>query len=555
MLHSTWTHRLSAFLIVLSALVGAGCRGTGPGPDAGAGFDAGSGDAGTGAQNTGVHLLTQRNNLSRTGANLEEKLLNTTNVRTESFGKLFVRHVVGQVYAQPLYVSGLTVGGRTRNVVYVATEHNRVYAFDADDPAAADPLWQVDLGTPMPTDGLACTDLIPEVGITSTPVIDLPTRTIYVVAKTLTGDVYAQHLHALDLVTGEEKLGGPVEITAKVPGLGLGTDGTDIAFRPRYQLNRPGLVLSGGQLYIAFGSHCDKGPYHGWLLAYDAATLHQTNAFNTTPNGQQGSIWQSGQAPSVDEQGNVYVISANGTTDLANGERSMSILKLSPRLTVLDWFTPYNYEPLNAMDVGLGPTGVVLVPGTRLMLGGSKEGILYVLDRQRLGHYQPDSNSQILQSFKSSQEHLHGSPVPWQGPSGGFVYLWGEDDSLKAFRLEKGYVEPTPVAVGSTDLPPGMPGGILAVSSDGNRVGTGIVWASHPIGNANHATVPGVLRAYDAEDITRELWSSESNPTRDRIGNFAKFTPPTVVNGKVYMATFSDELAVYGLLGASPGAH
>lgn len=546
MSHSAFSRLLPVLALAIVALVGSGCRGNsepGPGPDArpDTGADAG-------AETPGVHLLTQRNDLARTGANLEEKRLNTSNVRNAAFGKLFVRRVQGQIYAQPLYVSGLSVEGQRRNVVYVATEHNRVYAFDADDPAAAAPLWQVDLGTPMPTDGLTCTDLIPEVGITSTPVIDLAHHAIYVVAKTKTGDVYAQHLHALDLVTGEEKLGGPVEITAKVPGTGLGTDGTHVAFRPRYQLNRPGLVLSGGQLYIAFGSHCDRGPYHGWILAYGAATLRQTSAFNTTPNGQQGSIWQSGQAPSVDEDGNLYVISANGTTDLTTGERSMSILKMSAGLNVLDWFTPYNYEPLNAKDVGLGPTGILLIPGTRLALGGSKEGNLYVLDRQRLGHYQPDSNSQILQAFQVSHEHLHGTPVPWQGPSDTLIYLWGEDDSLKAFRLEGDHIDPTPVAEGSLDLPPGMPGGILSLSADGSRTGTGILWASHPIGNANHATVPGVLRAYDAEDLTHELWSSETDPNRDRVGNFAKFTPPTIVNGKVYLATFSDELAVYGLL-------
>lgn len=516
-----------------------------------------------------VAVLTQHNDAARTGANLSETTLNTANVNAAQFGKLFARPVDGDIYAQPLYVPNLAIPGQgLHNVVFVATQHNSVYAFDADDPAASAPLWHVNLGPSVPTGDFGdgnYRDIAKEVGVTSTPAIDLATGTIYVVAANRDGSkwpyTYRHRLHALNLLTGAEKLGGPAIVQGAVPGSGAASQNGVVAFDSHQQIQRSSLLLSRGVVYFAFASYSDYDPYHGWIFGYSAATLQQTAIFNTTPDGGgpndpqlgAGGIWQSGQGISADANGDLYAIVGNGTFSANAGGRDYgnSFLKLRPGptgLTVVDWFTPYNQADLTARDLDLGSTGVLLIPGTNLLVGGGKEGKIYVLDRANLGHYRAADDGQIVQSFLATNANIHGSPVFWNGPAGALMYVWAEDDALKAYRLVNGRFQTTPAAVGSYTLPHGMPGGILSLSANGAAAGSGILWATTAIGDANQAVRPGILHAYDAANVGVELWNSAQNAGRDDLGNFGKFSSPTIAEGKVYLATFSKQLVVYGLL-------
>jgi hypothetical protein len=504
-------------------------------------------------------VLTQHNDIARTGDNLRETLLNTSSVNAQHFGKLWTRSVDGYLYAQPLYVQNVPIPGKgLHNVIYLATAHNSVYAFDADDPKAALPLWQINLGPSVPADEVYTTkwtDMRVEIGITSTPVIDPATNTIFVEAKTKEHDTYVQRLHALDIATGAERPGSPVEIKASVSGTGMASVNGTIAFNPVKQLQRPALLLANGTVYLAFGSHADSPPFHPWILGYDAHTLAQTCVFNGTPNGDEGSIWQAGMGMASDPAGNIYAMTGNGTFDANTGgaDYGDSFLKLTPQpggLKVTDYFAPYNQQWLNDNDLDVGSSGPILVPGTGLLLGGSKNGWLYLMQQNNLGHYQAKDDSQIVQSFQITHGNCHGSPVYWNGPGGPQVYIWPEFAHLMAFRLAGGKLNPTPASQSAIAVPDGMPGAFLSVSANGNKAGTGIVWSSAPYdANANWDTVPGVLRAYDASDLSHEVWDSKMNPARDDAGMFAKFCAPTVINGKVYLSTFSNQLQVYGLLG------
>jgi hypothetical protein len=517
------------------------------------------------AQGAGTaSILTQHNDHARTGANLNETVLNTVNVNVEQFGKLFSRFVDGQIYAQPLYVPDVTIGQALHNVVYVATMTNNVYAFDADDPAWSAALWQVNLGPPVPVADVGeLGDIDQVVGITSTPVIDSASGTLYCVAKTKEDDSYVQRLHALDITSGQETLGGPVVIDASVAGIGDDSVLGSIRFNPLRHLNRPALLLSNGYLYVAFGSHGDNRPYHGWVLSYDAATLQQVGVFNVTPDGWGGSVWSSGQGLALDESGFIYLMTGNGSFDMNAGGQSCSscFMKLgTPSLNLIDWFAPYNQDDLNANDFDLNSSGPLLLPGFNRLVGGGKAGFLYVLDRGHMGHFQAGSNSQIVQTLQITYgDHLHGSPIYWESPvHGPIVYVWYEQNVLEAFKIVNGAFDsnsdPTtgllaPVTKSTMAAPPGMPGGVLSLSANGTVADSGIVWATVPYnGDAHTNTVAGIVRAFDASDLSVELWNSRQNPARDDVGHFAKFTPPTIANGKVYVATFSDQLVVYGLL-------
>jgi outer membrane protein assembly factor BamB len=512
-----------------------------------------------------VNVLTQHNDDNRTGANLAETVLNCANVNPGQFGLLYRYPVEGCVYAQPLYVANVTIPGQgVHNVLYVVTMEDIVYAFDADRPLI---LWKVKFTrakhiTPVPiTDITHRNDLNihGDVGILSTPVIDLPRRILYLLARTKEDGVYVQKLHALDLGTGQETGGSPVIIQAAVPGEGAGSVGGTVNFDPLKQCQRPGLALTHGNVIIAWASHEDIGPYHGWVMAYDAQTLKQVAVFNTTPDGDDGGIWQSGQAPAIDADGNLYLMSGNGDW---NGGRNLgcSLLKLSgDSLQVLDWFTPDgpndNPAVMNAKDADMGSSGILLVPNTPIAMGGSKQGLLYLCDRGNLGHMVKD-NPQIIQRVQAvalsrCTPHLHGSPIFWQSDRRGpMVYLWGENDFGRAFRLVDGKFE-LPAHVLTVARSPisgcGMPGGILSLSAHGGAAGTGVVWANCVYsGDALHDIAPGILRALDAEDLSHELWNSQMSPVDD-LGFYAKYCPPTVANGKVYMATFSSSVNVYGL--------
>lgn len=523
-----------------------------------------------------VNVLMNHNNLKRTGWNPKETILTADNVSSGNFGKIFSRTVDDQIYAQPLVVSNVQIGGGLHNIVLVATVNNTVYAFDADDPNASAPYWQVNL-TFDPADYFpiknsdmtwACggnyQDFSGNMGIVGTPAIDSFTNTLYVVARSVTKKApktFVQYLHAIDIKTGREKPGSPVYITASVPGTGDGSVDGIMTFNQQNQNQRPGLLLYDGVVYIAWASHCDYTPYQGWIIGYDAANLRQKYVYNTAPNGGLAGIWMSGQPPSVDDDGNLYVTTGNGSTG-QNGNpndpvnRGSSLIKLSPSLSVKDFFTPANHKYLNDFDLDYGVDGVLLLPDTHLSLSGSKEGLLFLIDNNRMGHTTTD-NSNVIQTLNvansamSTYRHLHGSPVYFKDKNNNeYVYAWSEGAFLNQFPFirSKMRFDTINVKIGNTALPEGMPGAMLSVSSNASRQGSGVVWASHPIhGDANWRSVPGVLQAFDATDITRELWNSNWNSKRDSIGRFAKFVPPTIANGKVYMATFSNKLNVYGL--------
>ncbi len=490
---------------------------------------------------TQVSVLTQHNDNARTGANTQEATLNPASVNSSQFGLLFKQPVDDQVYAQPLYVAGLRIGDTARNVVYLATVNNSLYAFDADDSAAG-PYWKLNFGEPPTLSGakFSCSDLNGSMGIIGTPVIDPDSATLYVIAKTKEGAAYVQRLHALDLATGAEKFAGPVEITA--PG-----------FNPLPQNQRPGLLLLDGIVYIAWASHCDDGLYHGFVMGYDAQTLAQVAVFNASPNGKAASIWQSGMGPAADENGNIYVVTGNGSWDgVANF--SESFLKLNASgLVLADWFTPSDHASMDRTDADLGTSGAVLIPGTNLVVGGGKTGVLYVLDRNNLGQL---GDATVLQKFQAASLHIHSIAYWVSAVNGPLLYIWGESDQMRVYSLRDGLLQTTPVMT-SPLRATGHPGATLSISSNGGS--DGVVWASSMAsGDAWHASRPGVLRAFDADDVTKELWDSLQNSGHDGCGNYAKFTSPTVANGKVYLASFgtqntgSGQLCVYGLLSTGP---
>ncbi|MGN6248535.1 MAG: T9SS type A sorting domain-containing protein [Ginsengibacter sp.] len=531
-------------------------------------------------------VLMNHNDLKRTGWNNKETILATDNVSSGNFGKIFSRDVDDQIYAQPLVVSNVSIGGGTHNIVLVATVNNTLYAFDADDPNASSPYWKVNLTfdpanyRPVQNTDMtgACTsfpggyqDFRGKIGIVGTPAIDTSTKTIYLVARSVskTGNNYLQYLHAIDYTTGNDKL-PPKLITATYPGTGYGSTGGVITFDPQKENQRPGLLLLNKLVYIAWSSHCDWGPYQGWLMAYDASTLDQKYVYNTAPNsgdestdpqGGQAGIWMSGLPPSVDEDGNLYITTGNGLVGQNNNpndttNRGNSLIKLSPDLKVLDFFTPMNYQFLNDDDEDYGSDGALLLPNTNFSISGSKEGKLYLIDNNNMGGTTGD-NSNVLQTLQLAStetpdvKNVHGTPVYFKDEyNNEYIYGWAEESLLHQYPFDRNTMrfDTLNEKIGYTTLPAGMPGGMLAVSSNGSQHGTGILWASHPInGDAEHDTVPGILQAFDATDVTNELWNSNWNSKRDSIGRFAKFVPPTIANGKVYMATFSRRLNVYGL--------
>ena len=331
-----------------------------------------------------VNVTTYHNDNTRAGQNLQETILAPANVNADNFGKLFSMPVDGQVCAQPLYLSGLNIPGKgVRNVVFIATQHDSVYAFDADDANQTAPLWKASL---IPPGGSTVAwyltytgDIQPEIGITGTPVIDPALGTLYVVAKTQEGTQFAQRLHALDVRTGAERPNSPVTIFGSVAGIGVGNDGAgNVPFNPLIQNQRPALLLSNGVVYIAWAAHGDIGPYHGWIMGYDAATLQQTAIFNTSPNALTDpnrflgidagcGIWQSGCGPAADADGNLYAVTGNGAFDAFLGGNSYgdSLLKLTPNgaaINVADYFTPYNQGYLDSVDADLGSGGLILLP-------------------------------------------------------------------------------------------------------------------------------------------------------------------------------------------------
>ena len=442
--------------------------------------------------------------------------------------------------------------------------NDKVYAFDADNNTGANsaPLWSQDLatpygGTPIPignlTNGFTTGNIIGNVGIESTPVIDLSTNTMYLLARTLEGSNYVQRLHALDIASGAEKFSGPVVIAASVPGTGGGSSGGTLMFDPKRHNQRAALALANGLVIISWASHEDIGPYHGWVMAYNAGNLQQAGVFNTTPNGNDGGIWQAGRGPVIDSTGNAYFITGNGDWDGSkNFGDSMLKFGTSGTLSLADWFTPDNQSTLNSKDWDLGSSGLMSIPGTSLLAGGGKEGKLYLLNTAGLGHEQ-SGNGQIVQLFQATptagKNEIKSGLAYWNSPNHGpLIYLWADGDYLRSYHFNGSTIDTTPIVMG-TVAAPGSPGGMLSISANGSVAGTGILWVSMAISqDGDHGVVGGLLRAFDASNPATELWDSQQISSRDGLGTLAKFVPPTIANGKVYMATFSNSLVVYGLL-------
>jgi hypothetical protein len=476
---------------------------------------------------TNLNYTTWKNDNLRTGQQPNETTLTPSNVNSSTFGVLFSVTTDGMAYAQPLYMSGLTVNGSKHNVVFVATEHDSVYAFDADTSGSA--LWKTSFlingATTVPPGNVGST-ISTEVGITGTPVIDPSTGTLFVCAETLESGTYVHRLHALDVTTGKEKFGGPVVISAS-------------AFTAKTQLQRPGLAFANGNVYITFGSQGDNGTYHGFVIAYSATTLKQVAVWNDTPSGSEGGIWMGGAAPAVDSNGDVYVSIGNGSFNKTT-QFGMSVVKLSPSLSVLDYFAPYNEATQSKSDKDVGSGGVLAVPDQsgavpHELIACGKLPQIYVLNRDNMGHQGASSDSQIVQepsnivggtSGRQAGDHCFMTAAYWNG----YLYFAGNNDVLKQFTLDPstGLMSTTPTAEGSFEFV--FPGGQPVTSSNGSS--DGIAWVVD-------AGAPAQLHAYDATDVSKALYTSPTLVTE-------KWAVPTVVNGKVYVAG-KGKLFVFGL--------
>ena len=495
-----------------------------------------------------VSVLTANYDNSRSNSNLNETTLNTSNVNSISFGMVGSFPVDGQIYAQPLYASGVQMPGLgARDIVYAVTMHNSVYAIDAADPASITPLWQVNLGASVPSSVLNFTDILPEVGILGTPVIDVTRQAIYVVSDTLENGTPVFRIHALSLTDGHEMFNGPAVIAATVAGGGAGSSNGMLSFDASLQLQRPGLALANGIVYASFGSHADSGNYHGWIIGYSADDLsQQTAVYNSTPNDVGASFWQGGRAPAIDNAGNVIAVTANGEV---SGPISFtnSILKLNGQtLSVLDWFTPDNDADLDEGDLDLGSAGAVLMSGGTQVLTGGKSGELVLVNANMMGHLGP-LNSPAVQSFQATKGGIGGGMYNlalWQRQSDAVVYVQEPCGALMAYPISGGQLNPNTISQSNPATCTLFSG--IVVSANGDAAGTGIVWQT----TSDYSTIkiPGALRAFDATDLTHELWNSDMVPDRDSLGRFAKFVAPTVVNGRVYVPTFSNRLDIYGLL-------
>ena len=521
------------------------------------------------------------------GATLSETTLNTSNVAPSTFGLVFKLPVDDAIFAQPLYAPNVLINQTGHDVLYVATMSDTVYAFDANAGGAA--LWTVNLAsvvgaTPVPIANFAFSgnrNIVGNLGILSTPVIDLATNTMYVVACTLEATPSAPsgtmvyRLHALDITTGARRAGSGVPISGSYGGS---------TFDGRYQTQRVSLALSGNQVVFGFAAVELEyaGGYVGWVMAYDKSTLTQSGVFATVTSGNRGGgVWQSGRPPVIDGSGFVYVFTGNAYGSGYDGIEnfSESVLKLDPAngLKLVDWFTPGNWSTLDTQDLDLTSSGPMLIPGTSLLAGGGKTGDLYVLNTVTcvapgqptgcgLGKYNA-LDSQVVQKLHISASEIRGGPVYWQRSAangGPLLYNWGISDRLKAFPFNGTKFAATPSAQGSVANQI-FPGGILTLSANGEAPGSGVLWATTAgSGDAeNNPPVPGVLYAFDAGNVATELWNSTMVATRDGFGDFGKFVPPLVANGRVYVATWSRQVAVYGLIteatapavtGISPGS-
>jgi hypothetical protein len=500
----------------------------------------------------GTDVTTYKNDLSRSGQNLSESSLTPTTVTSSNFGLLRMLQVDGRVDAQPLYLSQLSAAGGSFNAVFVATEHDSVYAFDSDSGAV---LWQVSLlaAGESPSNDHGCVQVSPEIGVTSTPVIDRAAGahgTIYVVAMSVDAQSnYHQRLHALDVATGAELLNGPTEITATYSAAGTATS----SFDPKYYEERAALTLSGGTVYTSWTSHCDAPPYGGWIIAFAQSTLARNGVLNVAANSSSGpSIWMSGGGPAVDSAGNIHLLTANGAFEAtmdANGfpnqqDFGNSFLKISnvvAGLKVLDYFTMSNEVAESSSDQDLGSGGEMLLPDLmdsantvrHLAVGAGKDGNIYVVDRDSMGKFNAGTN----RNYQTLSGVLPGGI--WSTPAyfNGTVYYADASGTLKAFAISTARLGAAPQSQSATQF--AYPGTAPSVSANGTS--SGIVWA-------HENTNPAVLHAYDATNLAREIYNSnQAAGNRDQFGTGNKYITPTVADGKVFVGT-TNAVAVFGLL-------
>jgi hypothetical protein len=510
---------------------------------------------GVAASISAVNVLTVHNDNARTGQNLNESILTTSNVNSANFGKLGTLSVDGLVDAEPLYVSNLTVAGSAHNVAFVVTEHDSVYAFDADTFSQ---LWKVSLlgSNETTSDNRGCSQVTPEIGITSTPVIDLTAGThgtIFAVAmsKDNSGN-YHQRLHALDITTGAELSGSPVTIQATFPGTGENSSNGNVVFDPAQYKERASLLLMNHVVYTSWASHCDHQPYTGWLISYNESTLQQASVLNVTPNGGEGAIWMAGAGLAADTLGNIYFLDANGTFDdtldssgfPVKGDFGNAFLKVSTSgntLAVADYFTMFNTNAESNGDEDLGSGGAMVLPDLKdtsgntwqLAVGAGKDAHIYVVNRDLMGKFNPNTDSAIYQEIDGG---LSGGVYSMPAYFNNTVYFGAVGDSLKAFSIVNAKLGASAASKSATSY--GYPGASPSISANGTT--NGIVWAVQ-----NGST--GVLHAYDATNLANELYNSnQAANNRDQFSD-NKFITPMIANGKVYVGT-PNSVVVFGLL-------
>jgi len=510
----------------------------------------------TGLTSAATDVVTYHNDVARTGQNLHETVLTTRNANSSNFGKLFAFPVDGIIDAQPLYLSGVSFPGKeNHNVVYAVTENDSVYAFDAD---AGSLLWHVSVLVKgeSPSDDHGCYQITPQIGITSTPVIDRasgPHGTIYVLAMSKSSSNYFQRIHALDITTGKEQFGGPVAVKAKYPGTGDNSQNGYVIFDPAQYAERQGLLLLNHVIYTAWTSHCDFRPYTGWLIGYDESTLAQTGVLNVTPNGNEGSIWQSGAGIASDGQ-NLYFLDANGTFETRlnkqgfpnKGDYGNAFLKVSTsgkKLRVADYFNMFDTVSESDADEDLGSGGALVLPpmkdfngNTRhLAIGAGKDQNIYIVDRNHMGKFDPDNDNAIYQEVDGV---LGGGEWATSAYFNGNVYFGPQGNNLLQFRFSKAKLSTSPCSKSAASFV--YPGTTPSVSANGSS--NGIVWV------IEHSDPNDVLHAYDATNLGNELYNSnQAAKHRDNFGSASHFGTPTIVNGKVYVGT-TKGVTVFGLL-------
>jgi hypothetical protein len=499
-------------------------------------------------------VLTYHNDNGRTGQYLQEEVLSHASVNTNHFGKLRILPVDGKVDGQPLYAAGVNLPGKgLRNVLYVVTEHDSVYAFDAD---TTNKFWQVSmLGTgEVPSDSRSCTQVTPEIGITATPVIDRqlgPNGTIIVVAMSKSGANYFQRAHALDMATGLDRVPA-VTVVATYPGTGANSSGGNVIFDPAQYKERAGLLLLNGVLYTGWGSHCDRDPYTGWVIGYDEQTLARTSILNFTPNGTKGAVWNSGAGMCADSSGNIYFLAANGTFDTtldANGfpvnknfgNVFLKLSTVSNVLAVADYFATFTNAYENSHDLDLGSGGALLLPDMmdgqgivrQLAVGMGKDSNIYIVERSNMGKFNPANNDAIYQQVGGGA--VTGGSFAMPAYFNGTLYYGGVGDRIKAFPFQNALLG---ARTSQTSTAYAFPGVTPSISANGTS--NGIVWASEN-------SVPAVLHAYAATNLAAELYNSNQAGTRDRFGNGNKYITPTIAAGRVYVGT-TNGVGVFGLL-------